>query len=148
MTHAYRMATDAFLRDPDEYRARIPELLAEVSKVSHRRYYTGFYLDGRMGYEGQNQESSQYIRGYTFVASVLDAPAPDGTAAVAQRNNFRVGDELEILSPSAPGITFRVTEIRDAETGEPMDVAPHPMQRLYVNCPVPLRTGDMLRRRE
>ncbi len=148
VTHAYRMAIDAYLRSPEEYEKRIPEFLAEVAKVSHRRYYTGFFLDGRMGAEGQNQESSQYIRGYTFAASCLEGDAPEGMTLVAQRNNFRVGDVLEILSPGESGRTFEVTDILDAETGEHMPVAPHPMQKLYISCPVKLKPGDMLRRRE
>ena len=149
ITSAYRSAIDAYMRSPEEYYARLPEFVEEASKVSHRRYYTGFYLDGRMGYEGQNQESSQYIRGYTFVASVLEQEnTPAGSVLVAQRNNFRVGEEVEVLTPNRRPFSYTITDIVDAETGEARSVAPHPMQRLYINCPESLPEGSIMRRRE
>ncbi len=148
VTAAYRAAIDAYFRDPQEYYDRLPEFVEEVSKTSHRRYYTGFYLDGRMGSEGQNQESSQYIRGYTFVASVLEQERNSDKLLVAQRNNFRVGQQVEVLAPHVKPYSYTITNIWDAETGEAMEVAPHPMQRLYINCPTPLPEGAILRRKE
>lgn len=148
VTAAYRAAIDAYLRDPQEYYDRLPEFVEEVSKTSHRRYYTGFYLDGRVGYEGQNQDSSQYIRGYTFIASVMEQGDTPGKLLIMQRNRFKVGEELEVLAPYSKPFTFTVTEITDAKTGEPMEVAPHAMQKLYINCPITLPEGAILRRKE
>ena len=44
VTNAYRMAIDAYERDPEGYRFD-PAWLSELESVSHREYGTGFYFD-------------------------------------------------------------------------------------------------------
>ena len=58
VTNAYRMAIDAYIRDPEAY-AYDPRLMRELESVSHREYCTGFYLDSPM----ENPQMST-INGY------------------------------------------------------------------------------------
>lgn len=90
---AYREALDAYLRDPENYRFD-PAWLEEISKVSHRRYTTGF-LFGDPGPSGQHYEGEIYRRSHAFVGLVRDYDGSAGMALVEQRNRFAVGDEIE-----------------------------------------------------
>lgn len=64
---------------------------------------------------------------------------------IEQRNKFSLGEELNILSPNMPARSFKITDIVNME-GENQITAPHPQQKLYINCPYKLSAGDMLRR--
>ena len=118
------------------------EAREELERIQHRPYADGFY-NGFVAMHPNND--GQYIQQYRFMANVLDWH--DGVATLRQRNNFKVGDELEVLSPKRRSEVFTVTAIRN-ELGEEMPCAPHPNQTLYVPCPIPLESGDMLRRKE
>ena len=54
---------------------------------------------GKPKSEAHNYETSAYIRNYDFVGLVLAYDAVSGIATVEQRNNFRVGDQVEITGP-------------------------------------------------
>ena len=70
----------------------------------------------------------------------------NGVATVQQRNNFRPGDELEIISPISTGKKFTVTEICD-EDGNSLESAKLIQQTLKIPCEIPLQKGDILRLR-
>lgn len=114
----------------------------ELERIQHRPYATGFYHGEIIS---NHHNDGQYIQQFRFMANVLDCK--DGVLKLRQRNNFRVGDVLEVLSPRQAGLSFQVTDIR-SEDGESMAYAPHPNQILYVPCPFELADGDMLRRKE
>ena len=133
VVNAYRMALDggdtALCRE-------------ELELIKHRPYSDGFYH----GYLKEHHiNSGRYEHGAVFVGSVLEAG--DGFLTVRQRNHFRVGDTLEILSPGRPPESFSVTELITAD-GERRDAAPHPNEILTVPCRTGARPGDFLRRRE
>ena len=64
---------------------------------------------------------------------------------IEQRNNFRVGDVLEVLSPCEDPWVFRVTDLWDTE-GLMVDVARHPQQKLKISLPRPLLPFSILRK--
>ena len=70
----------------------------------------------------------------------------DGEAVIEQRNNFKIGDELEIISPNSMGESLIVTEIYDEEGNSRAD-ASLVKQILRLPCPTELQKGDMLRLR-
>ena len=110
--------------------------------LEHRPYSTGFYLgELKLGH----YNDGKYRQECTFIGRVLDWNT--GVAAVQQRNNFKVGDTLEVLSPGRAGLSFRVESMRDAD-GADRDSAPHPNEIVYVPCDVQLMPGDFLRRRD
>jgi putative protease len=121
-----------------------------MDKVSHRDYSAGF-LFGKPGANAHNLASSHYIRDYDFVAvSLQDTasdvyPAGEHTAWIEQRNNFKRGDLLEVLTPQGIPWSFEVTEMWDAD-GEPLDVARHAQQKIKLLVPQKLLPYSILRR--
>ena len=146
VVRVYREAIDRYYADPASYRFR-PELLEELSKVSNRHFTTGFFL-GRPDESAQNYESSAYIRKYDFIGIVRSYDGETGSALIEQRNHFRVGDEIEIFGPgSASFFTQTVEELFDAESGKPVEVAPHAQQMLRMKVRFPVGASYMLRRK-
>lgn len=132
--NAYRRAMDGTL--PREACRR------ELYCLQHRPYSTGFYL-GALKKDHSND--GLYRSECRFIASVLGWE--NGVACLRQRNHFKLGDTLEVLSPGLDPVEFKVTAITN-EDGEAQETAPHPNQTVYVPCEIPLEAGDMLRRRE
>lgn len=143
VVRAYRMAIDAYLDSPDEY--ELPEeLLAEVRKVSHRDYTTGFYFH-RPQAEDHNYDTSNYIREYDFVGVVKDYDVKRKQLLIEQRNNFRQGETLEVLPPRGDLHTLKVERMYD-EAGEEIEVAPHPQQVVRIPSEQALPRYSLLRR--
>ncbi len=141
---SYRLAIDAYLenRFTDDYKAY---LLEEIKKASHRDFTKGF-LNGKPGPEGQNYETSSYVRGYDFIAQILDYDEESKTALVEQRNKFSLGDKVEAFGPYEDYHEFTIDKIID-ENGQEKESAPHAQELLKININYPARKGDMIRRR-
>lgn len=121
VTNAYRCALDHALRgEPAPEWTR-----AEVEKVSHRPYCTGFFF--RHDDAEQYYESSRYFRNYDFVGVVDECST--GKVTMIQRNHFTLDDELELLCPGHDPIPFTPKEMYN-EKGERVTVANHAMERL------------------
>ena len=134
VTRAYRMALDGT--------DTVDNCAAQLELVKHRPYAEGFYH----GYVKENHfNSGTYSHGAVFVGNVLGWE--NGVLRVRQRNHFRVGQVLELLTPGREIQSFPVTDIV-TESGEHRDAAPHPNEILYIPCPVRAEPGDFLRRRE
>ena len=139
ITNAYRRALD----DLNSGKPFNKHLLEEVEKTSHRRYTTGFYFGSK---DKEYIESSMPIQSYEFMAVVKD-DTKDGYATIEQRNRFKVGDTLEVLSPNE---TFNekiiVEEILD-ENGQMIEDASLVQQVLKLKTNLNLKAGDILRKK-
>ena len=113
----------------------------ELDSISHRPYSSAFYF-GEMKMSHGN--SGAYIQKCTFIGKVLDYS--DGFVTIQQRNNFKPGDELEVVSPISTGEKFTVSAIFDEEGNERED-ARLIQQILRLPCPIKLQKGDLLRKR-
>ena len=113
----------------------------ELDSISHRPYSSAFYF-GEMKMSHGN--SGAYIQKCTFIGKVLDYS--DGFVTIQQRNNFKPGDELEVVSPISTGEKFTVSKIFDEEGNERED-ARLIQQILRLPCPIKLQIGDLLRKR-
>ena len=113
----------------------------ELDSISHRPYSSAFYF-GEMKMSHGN--SGAYIQKCTFIGKVLDYS--DGFVTIQQRNNFKPGDELEVVSPISTGEKFTVSAIYDEEGNERED-ARLIQQILRLPCPIKLQKGDLLRKR-
>ncbi len=138
ITNAYRHAVDAAL----EGISLDPIWRAEVDKVSHRHYGTGFFY-GRPE-QGQYYEHSRYIRDWSVVAYVVDCDE-DGNATLTQRNRFWKGDRLELLQPFEKPIVVQVEAMYDADGAE-LDVASHPEMEVKMKLPCKAVPNAILRR--
>ncbi len=139
VTNAYRRALDAV----EAGKPFDPTLSEELEKSSHRRYTTGFYLDEK---DREYIETSLPISTYDFIANVVE-DYDNGFITVEQRNRFRLGDELEVLSPNDNfNKTFVVDKIID-DKGNEIDDALRVQQILKIACPYELKKGDILRKK-
>lgn len=140
VTNAYRRATDRLEAglEPD------PTLKEELAKAANREFTTGFYFGPVQ--QGQRYESSKCRQSHEFSAVVLSS---DGEyLTLEQRNRFRVGDVLEVLSPepSRCGRKFTVESIISSQ-GCSVQAAPNPQERVKVPCTLRLEYMDILRRK-
>lgn len=140
VTNAYRRAIDRLEAglEPD------PALKEELAKAANREFTTGFYFGPVQN--GQRYESSKCRQSHEFSAVVLSS---DGEyLTLEQRNRFRVGDVLEVLSPepSRCGQKFTVESIISSQ-GCSVQAAPNPQERVKVPCTLRLKYMDILRRK-
>ncbi len=152
ITNAYRMAIDAYLRDPAGYRFD-EALYREVESVSHREYCTGYWFDDPKK-EPQLCTLPGYIREKAYFATVQDPVVlPAGLEAenekgmlcrLLQRNKVSLGDSAELLTPGHVGKPAIITELYNEE-GEPIESAPHPLMTFYTRLPHAAKPGDILR---
>lgn len=140
---AYRMAIDSYFENPEAFAVK-DEWLEELEKVSHRSYTTGFYY-GKPTEKDQIYTSSSYIQTSDFVGLVLDYDEATGFATVEQRNNMKLGQEIEVFQPQLPGYRQLLGEMYNHE-GEAIEVAPHPQQIVKIRMEAPVEPYAILRR--
>ena len=126
---AYRKAIDAYYKDPANYRFE-EKWMDEIHKASHRTFTTGFYLHPPTK-EGQNIETSNYTREYTFTGLVKDYDPISQIATVEQRNKMSIGDVIEVFGPGKEPFEQVLTLMTD-EDGVAINTAPHPQQTLKI----------------
>ena len=140
---AYRMAIDACYAEGENFHLR-PEWMEELEKVSHRPYTTGFFLHKPTG-EDQIYKSSSYVQTSDFVGLVLDYDPSARLARVEQRNNMKLGQEIEVFQPRGAIFRQTITEMFDEE-GHPIPVAPHPQQIVTIRMEQEPESYSILRR--
>lgn len=142
MKSAYYLATvvNAYRRVMDGTLS-VAQVQTELKKVAHRAFTTAYAFGENA--ETVNYADSQESGTREYVADVLEG----GECPLIQmRNRFKVGDELEILSPSDSfNRRFTVQEMKD-ERGNAVADAKLVMQKLQLRCPYPLVKGDILRK--
>ncbi len=141
-TSVYRRAVDLILSDREAFRKELPHLLEELEKVSHRPYTLGFLKGGNEVL--QHYETSSYIRNYKFLGIFKN-----GLWQV--RNKVRVGDEVEIFTPSAECLRLKVQGIRVLKKGKPVDSdSANPNQQAVISFDreVEIPEKAILRRKE
>ena len=139
---AYRMALDACLTDTS-YKVR-EEWLTELEKVSHRSYTTGFFF-GKTTEADQIYGSSSYEQTSDFVGLVRAYDEKTKIAAVEQRNNRKLGQEIEIFQPVGASFRQKLAEMWDTE-GQEIAAAPHPQQIIRMRMAQPVEVNSILRR--
>lgn len=135
ITAAYRDAIDAAAagRAPD------PIWRAEVDKISHRPYSTGFYF----GQPGQYTADGRYIRDWQVLA-VVTACAQDGTATLSLRNKFAAGDEIEVVGPGVPAFPMTAPMMTDG-SGDALREPRHPQMVFHMKLPRPVPPLSVVR---
>ena len=129
---AYRQAIDAYFQNPQTYTLD-EKIFGEVAKVSHREYTTGFYFD-KITSEDHNFETSAYKHTYDFIGIVMGYDDTKKQLIVEQRNNFGVGDEVELCPPEGENKKMVINEMFDDKL-EKIEKAPHPQQQVYITLP-------------
>ena len=138
-TNAYRRAIDDFY----ENKPFNTVLKDELEKTSHRKYTTGFYFGSD---DKECLESSNPVQSYEFMAKVKEE-TKNGYSLIEQRNRFKVGDELEVLSPDENfNKKVLVSELLNTE-GAVVTDAYRVQQPLYLKTDLDLKPNDILRKK-
>jgi putative protease len=117
-TQVYRRAID----DAVAGRPFDPTLMGELENLSNRGYTDGFFQ------RHESEELQSYRQGASsgtrsqFVAEVVGVDAESGLARLLVKNKFRIGDQLELVSPLG-NRRFQLAVMQDKH-GKPLDEAP------------------------
>ncbi len=141
--NAYRRAIDEYYRVGNDYKSN-PLYLSELKKTFHRAFTTAYAFGDNE--ETVNYENSQSNGNSVFMASVLGYDSERGRALIEMRNRFKVGDVLEVLSPSDTFNQKIVVERLEDEGGNLVEDAKLVQQKLYLYTNVKLSEGDVLRK--
>lgn len=138
--NAYRRALDAYYKFGKDY-VKDGFYRIELEKTAHREFTTAFLL-------GENDRTENFTdsqsRGtHKFVATVLSAG--DGYAIVEMRNRFKVGDELEVLSPTDNFNKIIKVGKMETEKGEIIEDVKIVQQKIKLFTDLRLSSGDILR---
>ncbi len=138
--NAYRRALDAYYKVGKDY-VKDGFYRLELDKTAHREFTTAYLL-------GENDRTENFTdsqsRGtHKFIATVIDGG--DGYAIVEMRNRFKVGDKLEVLSPSETFNHIITVEKMETESGEEITDAKIVQQKIKLYTDEKLKSGDMLR---
>ncbi|MBO5884921.1 MAG: U32 family peptidase C-terminal domain-containing protein, partial [Clostridia bacterium] len=139
VVNSYRRAIDNLdnLTEQD-----LEMLKQELYKTSHRQYTTGFYFGAK---DKECLESSMPVQTSEFMAIVVEDS--DGEKVlIEQRNRFKVGDTLEILSPTDSFNKTILIEKMEDQKGEAILDAKDVQQKLYIYTNIKLEKGDILRK--
>ncbi len=132
VVNAYRRAIDKT--------ADLALLDEELNAISHRPYNSGFYF-GNLVHDHKND--GLYHWDCTFAGVALE-DCKAGKLKIQQRNFFKLGDTIEVLSPDSFGMKFECKGIYN-EKGESCETACHPQEILILDCDAPVKEGDILR---
>jgi U32 family peptidase len=136
----YREAIDHYYQCPDTY-AVCPHWQEELDKISNRGYCTGFYLNDPE--QTKPNDHAPTAPAYALAGKVL-APAGRHKAHIEVRNQLRVDESIEVIKPTGPAITTRISRIIDNQ-GEVIGVA-QPGQHVTIDITTNCERLDLLRR--
>ena len=140
--NTYRMAIDAYTKDPDNY-VFDPLWERELESVTHREYCSGYWFDDPLTV-AQTVTVPGYLTEKTYLATAVSYDKESGVAKFIQKNKFCVGETIELLSPGKTGRAITVNEMWDAK-GQPIESCPHPFMEFFVKVPFEVFEGDIIR---
>ena len=144
VARTYRKAIDAAMQGKEVFEKILPWAKEEISKCTYRQFTTGFYF-GKPDENTQIYDSNTYINEYIYLGIINRAE--QNVVYIEQRNKFCVGETIEIMKPDGSNVETRVVSIINEETGEKMESAPHPQQKLRVELDQPASVYDLLRKK-
>lgn len=138
---AYRMLIDDYynhsLKDLSYYKK-------EIKKAENRLTSIGF-LAGDTTVEQQLYNYRSEMPTQEFIGIVKSYDKTNKICEIEQRNYFKVGDTIEVVSPNK---IFRITQVismKDID-GEDLEIARHPLQRLFIPIDFEVKPYDLIRR--
>lgn len=144
MKSEYYLATviNAYRRCMDEGFSKT--VARELLTAAHRDYTTAYNLGENA--HTVNYADSQAKGGCDYIANVIGSE--NGFAIVEMRGRFKVGDVLEVLSPTDNFLKTFTVEKAFLFSGEEVQDCKLVQQRYKISCPFILQNGDILRRRK
>ena len=145
VARTYRKAIDDYKKDPKLYQENMLWYREQISNCTYRQFTTGFFY-GKPSDDAQIYYNNTYIQEYTYLG-IVGACDERGFYSIEQRNKFSVGETIEIMKPDGRNISVTVKGIYDND-GNPMESAPHPKQKLWIDLGCEMDVFDILRRKE
>ncbi len=142
VTNTYRMALDAYTKDPKNYKYD-PVWMYELNSVSHREYDTGYYFDDPMN-DAKTVTEGGYLREKAYIATAISYDEKTRRATFLQKNKVVKGQKAELLTPGKAGVGFTVGDMFDADGAE-IGSAPHPGMIFDMVMPFDVKKGDIIR---
>ncbi|MCL5073979.1 MAG: U32 family peptidase [Actinobacteria bacterium] len=106
---SYRKAID-YIRNDEFDEEKKSFLLNELNKCTHRNYTTGFmFLDDYKDLE--DNEGVGYIKNYRFAGLCNGKSEKYGLPVVLVKNQFKTGEDIEILEPGKMPYIVKIKEI-------------------------------------
>jgi len=140
VVYVYRMMIDDYYNQqlkPRDYYEN------EIQKAENRSTSHGFFA-GMTTTEQQLYVDNISTPNQEFIAIGLDYDYETGIATVEQRNNFKPGSAIEVISPGRKPATLTLGVITD-ESGLEIDAARHPLQIIRFKSELPIKKYDMIR---
>ena len=145
VARTYRKAIEDYKKDPKLYQENMLWYREQISNCTYRQFTTGFFY-GKPSDDAQIYDNNTYIQEYTYLG-IVGACDERGFYSIEQRNKFSVGETIEIMKPDGRNISVTVKGIYDND-GNPMESAPHPKQKLWIDLGCEMDVFDILRRKE
>ena len=133
-TQIYRQAID----DAVAGREFNPELMGTLESLANRGYTDGFFVRHHSQELQRYQENASTSRRQLFVGEISGPVNNDGMALVDVKNKMKIGDTLELLTPSG-NTRFELDCMLD-ENGGQMEEAPGGGYQVWI--PMPAANGD------
>lgn len=141
----YRKLIDEYYETKHLNKFRLKYYKKEIAKAENRVAGSGFYK-GIVTKNEQLFDTRSEMPTQEYIAQVLKYDKNKKMALVEQRNHFKKGEKVELLTPSHNNERFRIKTMMLDETGELIKVAPHPLERIWINMPYEVRENDMIRK--
>jgi len=138
---AYRMLIDDYY---DNKLKPIEFYQNEIKKAENRLTSFGF-LAGNTTTKQQLYNYRSEMPTKEFIGIVKNYDSENKLAEIEQRNYFEVGTEIEIVSPNKTFLKSKVDVLLDEEK-TPINIARHPLQKLYINMEHEVKPYDLIRR--
>ncbi len=111
-----------------------------LNRVSNRENKPQFF-DKEPGVNEQYYTGREEASNQDFLGLIKSS---DDLVQIEQRNNFKIGDEIEVFGPNTAPQKFTL-EYMVNEKMEETNVARHPREILYIKVPFKVNSGDILR---
>ena len=145
VVRAYRKLIDLYEANGQVTESDYAYLTSEIAKAENRQTFDGFY-PGIPNEDGQLYDNRNEIPTQEYVALILAYDEKKKCALIEQRNYFQVGDELEVFGPTYDGKMIKAVSLTDEATGEALEVARHPLQRMWMPLEFSVQPGDLIRK--
>ncbi|MGN0973655.1 MAG: U32 family peptidase [Bacilli bacterium] len=138
----YRKIIDAIYDNnlSEEY---FEELIKTLNRVANRETST-HYFDKEADVTDQYFTGRQELSNQDYLALVIGYDDEKKRIILSERNYFKVGDEVEIFTPSGKSYKIKVDKLYDEDDNE-IDVARHPKQILKIDFNKKLEEYSMIR---
>ncbi len=126
VVNTYRKAID-FYYNHSEYNENTADKFLEKVKDAENRLVAEGFLNGEAGVNEQLYNMRSEKASQNFIGIVRDYDEENEMLVIEQRNHFKIGDIIEVFSPSEENEIFHLKQLYD-EKGNLLEVARHPKQ--------------------